>query len=185
MSLRESVAAFWRSRSTRARALLGSVASVMTLALLYGLVWEPGIAARRTPSTTLPKMRAQLVDMRLQQKEIMALRKQLESAPPGPDLKRLLQDSATRTPFGPSVERVETVGADRVFVAAGPVDFDAWLDWAAGMQRDFGARIDACKIAATEHTGLVRVEATFVARSATAARAARAARAASAASAAR
>jgi hypothetical protein len=38
------------------------------------------------------------------------------------------------------------------------------------VQREFGARIDACKIAATEHPGLVRVEATFVARNASAAR---------------
>jgi type II secretory pathway component PulM len=115
-------------------------------------------------------MRAQLEDMRLQQKDVLALRKQLETAPPRADLKRLLEDSAMRASFGRSVERVEAVAADRVFFAAGPVDFDAWLDWAAGMQREFGARIDACKIVATEHPGLVRVEATFVARNVSAAR---------------
>jgi type II secretory pathway component PulM len=170
MSLRESVAAFWRSRSTRERAILGSAAFIAAAALLYALVWEPGMAARRTLSATLPRMRAQLEDMRLQQKDILALRKQLESAPPRADLKGLLQDSAKRASFGRAVERVEAVGADRVFFAAGPVDFDAWLDWAAGLQRDFGARIDASKIVATEHAGLVRVEASFVARNASPAR---------------
>ena len=169
MSLRESMAAAWRSRSTRERVFLGSAASILVAALLYGFVWEPGIAARRKLSVTLPAMRAQLEDMRLQQKEVMALRKQIESAPQRADLKILLQDSA-RSFFGQSVERVETIAADRVFIAAGPVDFDAWLDWAANMQRDFGARVDAVKIVPTKQAGMVRVEATIVARNASAAR---------------
>lgn len=170
MTLRESAAAFWRSRSARERAILGGAACIAAAALLYGLVWEPGMAARQKLSASLPRMRAQLEDMRLQQKEVLALRKQLESAPPRADLKGLLQDSAARTPFGRSVERVEAVAADRVFFAAGPLDFDAWLDWVAGLQRDFGARIDTSRIVATEHAGLVRVEASFVARNAAAAR---------------
>ena len=170
MNLRESAVASWRSRSARERLFLGSAASILAAALLYGLVWEPGIAAQRKLSATLPGMRAQLEDMRLQQKEVMALRKQIESAPQRADLKVLLQDSAARTSFGQSVERVEAVAADRVYFAAGPVDFDAWLDWAASMQRDFGARIDSSRIVATKQAGLVRVEATFVARNALAAR---------------
>ena len=170
MSLRESIIAFWRPRSARERVVLGGAALIASAALLYGLVWEPAMAARKTLSVSLPRMRAQLEDMRLQQKEVSALRKQIESAPPRGDLKALLQDSAKRASFGRSVERVEAVAADRVFFAAGPVDFDAWLDWAAGVQRDFGARIDTSKITATEHPGMVRVEASFVARSAAAAR---------------
>lgn len=170
MSLRESVAAFWRSRSSRERAILGSAAFIAAAALLYGLVWEPGMAAREKLSATLPRMRAQIEDMRLHQKEILALRKQLKSAPQRTDLKSLLQDSAARAPFARSVERVEAVAADRVFFAAGPVDFDAWLDWAGGLQRDFGARIDTSRIVATERAGLVRVQATFVAHNASAAR---------------
>lgn len=170
MSLRESASALWRARSTRERAILGGGALVAALALLYGLVWEPGMAARRTLSDTLPRMRAQLEDMRLQQKEAASLRKQLESIPPSGDLKALLQSAATQASFGRALERVEAVSADRVFFAAGPVDFDAWLDWAAAMQRDFGARIEAGRIVATEQPGRVRVEATFVARGAAAAR---------------
>ena len=170
MSLRESVLAYWRSRSARERTILGSAAFIAAVALLYGLVWEPGMAARRTLSTTLPRMRAQLEDMRLQQKDVLALRKQLQRAAPRADLKRLLQDSAARASFGRAVERVDAVAADRVSFAAGPVDFDAWLDWAAAVQREFGARVDASKIVATEHPGLVRVEATFVARNVSTAR---------------
>jgi type II secretory pathway component PulM len=170
MNLRASLAAFWRSRSTRERTILGSAAFIAAAALLYGLVWEPGMAAGRTLSTTLPRMRAQLEDMRLQQKDVIALRKQLQSAPPHADLKNLLRDSAARASFARSVERVEAVAAGRVSFSAGPVDFDAWLDWAAGLQRDFGARIDASKIVATEHPGLVRVEAIFVARNVSAGR---------------
>jgi type II secretory pathway component PulM len=173
MSPRETVAAFWRVRSRRERAVLGGAASVAAVALLYALVWDPGMAARKSLSNTLPRMRAQLEAMRLQQKEVATLRKQVESAPPRADLKGLLQESAMRAPFGKSVERVDGVAADRVLFVAGPVDFDAWLDWVAAMRRDFGARVDACRIAATERPGQVRVEATFAAPSAAAARPAR------------
>jgi len=172
MSPRESAADFWRTRSVRERVILGGAACIVTLALLYGLVWEPGTAARQKLSSTLPRLRAQLEDMRSQQKEVTSLRKQLAAAPQRSDLKVLLQGSAARAPFGRSVERVEAIAADRVFFAAGPVDFDAWLDWTAGMQRDFGARLDTCKIVAAGQAGLVRVEATFVAGGTPAARAA-------------
>ncbi|MBC7803864.1 MAG: type II secretion system protein M [Candidatus Parcubacteria bacterium] len=166
MKPRESMTAFWRSRSPRERFTLGSAASVVAVALLYLLIWEPGMVAREKLSATLPRMRAQLDDISLQQKEVLALRKQIESAPQRAELKVLLQDSAARAPFSQAVERVDAVAADRVFFAAGPVDFDAWLDWAAGIQRDIGARVDSTKIVATKQAGLVRVEATFVARKA-------------------
>ena len=169
MSLHESVAAVWRARSTRERMFLGSAASILAVALLYVLVWEPGITARRKLSTALPAMRAQLEDMRLQQKEVIALRRQIESAPQRAELKVLLQDSAARTSFAKSVERIEAAAPERVLFAAGPVEFDAWLDWATSMQRDFGARVDASTIVATKQAGLVRVEATFVARNVSAA----------------
>lgn len=172
MSRRESAIDFWRARPVRERAALGAAASVVALALLYGLVWEPGMAARQKLSATLPRLRSQLADMRLQQKEVMALRKQLQTAPQRADLKALLQGSAAGAPFGRSVERVETVAAGRVLVRAGPADFDAWLDWIAGIQRDFGARVDTCKIVATGQPGLVRIETTFVASSPSVARAA-------------
>lgn len=169
MSLRESMAGFWQARSGRERAILGASAVFVAFALLYALVWEPGMAARQKLSAALPRLRAQLEDMRMQQKEAAALRKQIENAPQRGDLKVLLQGAAAGAPFGRAIERVQAVGADRVVLQVGQADFDAWLDWIAGIQRDFGARVDACRIVALGQPGLVRVEATFVGRAPSAA----------------
>ena len=41
------------------------------------------------------------------------------------------------------------------------VPFDEWLAWTENLQREFGIRVDTCKIAASVEPGLVRLEAIY------------------------
>jgi type II secretory pathway component PulM len=160
------VLGFWSASSKRERTVLALGTAFALGALLYALLLEPGMSARQSLSATLPRLRAQLADMRVQRAEIAGLRKQLEAAPQRGDLHALLRASALQQSFAGSVEHTEALPSGGALVRMGPVGFDAWLDWLERMQREFGARLEACRIRALGRPGLVQVEARFAARGA-------------------
>lgn len=152
---------WWNDRSSRERAFLFAAGVLIAAAALYVSLWEPGLAARKSLSAALPRLRAQVDDMRRQQKEVLALRKKLDAQPRRGDLKALLQAATTRTPFAQAVERIDSPSSGVALLRAGPLDFDTWLEWVESLQRDLGVRLDSCRISALEQPGMVRVEARF------------------------
>lgn len=165
MKLAQTMIEIWGASSRRERAALALVAAFALGALLYAFLLEPGMAARKSLSVTLPRLRAQLADMRAQRSEILALRKQLEAGPQRGDLHALLRASAQQQPFAASLERAEALPSGGALLRVSSVRLDAWLDWVERMQREFGARLEACRISALDSPGLVQVEARFAARS--------------------
>jgi len=152
---------FWARRSARERALLAGGAAAIIVVALYLFLWQPGLAASRRLSAALPKLRAQVELMRAQQADIAVLRKSAGDAPEGGDLRASLQASLARAPFAKSVQRIEATG-ERATVAVAAASFDDWLRWVAAAQRESGARLERCSIAALAEPGMVRVDATFV-----------------------
>jgi type II secretory pathway component PulM len=153
---------YWGSRTRRERAIATSAAALAALAALVFLLLVPGLAARRELAASLPRLRAQVEDMRAQADEIAALRKKLAAAPRSADLAALVRSSASRTSFAAALERVEGVAGGKVLLLAKQADFDEWLAWTETLQREFGIRLETCRIAALEQSGFVRVEAVLV-----------------------
>jgi general secretion pathway protein M len=157
---------FWNERAPRERVLLAGGAVALAFVALYLFLWEPGLAASRRLSATLPKLRAQVELMRAQQAEIAALRKNAGTSARsggGGDLKMLLQSSVTRAPFQKSVQRIDASSAERATLTVAAADFDEWMRWTLEAQRETGARLERCKITALPEPGMVRAEATFAA----------------------
>jgi len=164
MSPFASLSAFWRRCSARERTVLAAGGLLAAAALLYVLLWEPGMAARRSLSSALPRLRAQLADMQLQRKEIMALRGQIDAAASRGDLQTLLQASLRQTAFAESVERVSALPDGGAHVLVGSAAFDAWVEWLERAQREFGVRVRSATITPRAPGGRVRIEARFAAR---------------------
>lgn len=141
--------------------MLCAAGVTLLAAVSYAILLEPALAASRQLSTTLPRLRAQAEDMRQQQKEISALRKKVAAATQHTDLKALLESSTAGTSFVKSVERIDSLSGGRALWLAAPIPFDDWLGWMENLQREFGIRLEGCKISSTDQPGLVRVEATF------------------------
>lgn len=120
---------YWSTRSARERMALWLAASAVTAAAMYLLLLGPGLDARAKLSVALPKLRAQLEDMRQQEKEIALLRKKIGAKPQRAELKPLLQSAIARTSFVNSVVRVDSLSGDRVTLVAAPVVFDDWIGW--------------------------------------------------------
>jgi type II secretory pathway component PulM len=158
----EAVRSFWEARSARERAVLAAAAVLAVSAALYGLVWEPGLKASARLAAVLPRLRAQVEDMRLQQKEIVLLRKTSVAVSGAADLRALLRASAARGPFAGTAHSLEWEANDRVRFSAAAADFDRWLQWVGSVQRELGIRVQSCSIAALGEPGMVRIQASFV-----------------------
>ena len=162
MKFAESAMHFWGMRSDRQRMMLFAAGAMIIAAAAYFILLAPALAASKQLSATLPTLRAQVEDMRQQQKEIAILRKKVAATSQRTELKTLLQSSAARASFVNSVEKIESLSGGRALLLAAPVLFDDWLGWIEHLQREFGIRLEGCKITSTDQPGLVRIEATFV-----------------------
>ena len=161
MNAAASLRKYWDTRTHKERLLACVAGGALIAAFLYLVLLGPGLTARKQLAARLPVLRAQIEDMQQEQKEIVVLRKKLGAASRRADLKTLLQTSAARTSFVNSVERLDAVSGDKATMRAAPVVFDDWLTWIESLQREFGIRLDACRIGALEQPGVVRIEATF------------------------
>ena len=157
----ETLKELWTARNARERVALLACATFVALAALYAFLWDPGLAARKALSASLPQLRAQVEDMRLQQRDIVELRKSAPSSRPAGDLRAVLRASAERSPIQRAIDTIEWRSSDKVAVSAAAVPFAEWLDWVQALQADLGIRMDACRITALERAGIVRVQATF------------------------
>ena len=155
-----TIVGFWAACTARQRAAIAAAIVVAAGAALYLLLWEPGLAARQSLSAALPRLRAQLDDMRLQRDEVLALRRRVGAATRG-DLGALLRASAAQAPFASAIERLEDLPGGRMRMHTGPLPFEAWLAWIGSLQRELGIRVDACRISALDQPGMVRLEASF------------------------
>ena len=161
MNLGAMIGGYWKAISARERAVLAVGAVLVLGTALYLFLWEPGMAARRSLSASLPRLRAQLEDMRWQREEVVALRKKLGASSARGDVAATLRASAGQAPFASAVEHIEGMPGGKARMQAGPVPFHAWLAWADNLHRELGVRVDACAIHALDQPGMVRVEASF------------------------
>jgi type II secretory pathway component PulM len=161
MNLRNTIVEFWAAYNARQRAAIAAATVIAAGAALYLLLWEPGLAARQSLSAALPRLRAQLEDMRWQRDEVTALRRKVGAATPPGDLAAVLRASAAQTPFAPAIERIESLPGSKARMQAGPLPFDTWVAWIGTLQRELGIRMEACRVSALDQPGMVRIEASF------------------------
>jgi general secretion pathway protein M len=161
MSL-ERLREFWAERAARERVLLAGGAAAIALVALYLFLWQPGLAAGRRLSATLPKLRAQVELMRVQQSQIAALRKSAAAAGQSGELRLVLQAALASAPFQKSVQRFELPSAERASLHVASARFEDWLRWVSELQRHSGVRLDRCGVNPLGEPGMVRIEATLV-----------------------
>lgn len=158
----EALKDFLGSRTTRERRIIAAGLALALLAALYALFWEPGLAATRRLSAQLPRMRADVEEMRLHQKRIAALRESVGAAQQGGAPRALLQATLDSDPSLRGA-RAQWLSRERVSLEIAAIDFDQWLAMAARLQRESGIRVESCTVAALPQAGLVRVEAVLAA----------------------
>lgn len=160
--LREALMRWLASRTQREQRVLVAGLVLATLAALYALFWAPALAATRGLSTQLPRLRAQVEEMRAHQAQVTALRKAIsESRRDGPPQAVAQALLASDPAF--KAARSQWQSSERLAMEIPAIDFDQWLALTGRLQREGGLRVESCTVSALPQRGVVRIEALFAA----------------------
>ena len=133
-------------------------ASVLAIMLAYALVWYPAQRGVAKLEAALPRLRMDLNVMQRQSTEIATWRQsaakvKLDAA----GALAAVQASAGKRGVG-SLDRVETMGSDRVRVVLSATAFEPWLALVDQLQREHQLVVDVARIDAIDRPGFAKVE---------------------------
>jgi type II secretory pathway component PulM len=146
------------ARSRRERQIIAAGLVLVVLAAAYFLFWEPAFSATRRLSAQLPRLRAEVEEMRVLQRQIEALRRSPGEARQAGGPRELVQAMLGSEP-GLKSARAQWQSQERFSLELAAIDFDHWLALTARLRREAGTRVERCTVVALPQPGLVRVEA--------------------------
>ncbi len=142
----QHLAKYWASRSNREKVGISLAATVLSVGVAYGAIWEPGQMARQRLRTELPRMLARQAAMQEDAREIRALRGQPEKSLPTAGLAKEMLESKARESGLALTLQASGEGRFDVAVTA-PVG--ATLTWLESIQREHGIGIVTARIEPT------------------------------------
>lgn len=145
----------WRTLQPRERVVLAGGGTLALIMLGYALFWAPLQRDLSRLREAVPRERAQLMQMRVQVREIAALRAQAPVAGNSSNLLTTLERSAQEHKLRQFITRMEPDAVNGVRVSLDAVAFSALLEWLADLQRQAGVRADTATITAQVDTGIV------------------------------
>jgi len=159
LSRQQRFAQWWGLRSGRERIALVLVGSVVALALLWWLAWQPLQRDSERLTRELVQQRAMLADARRQSDEIAGLARNAPSAPAG-DARAAIDSALARQGLKPSgaIERIEGERWRMTFDAIG---FDALASLLDTLQREAGVRAAEVSVTGRVEPGQVRADVTL------------------------
>ena len=159
-AMKDSLLAYWNSRSPRDRVILAGVGAFAVIALTWAYVWQPMLAARLRLRAELPQMRAAAMEMKSAATEVARL-----GGLPQPEPKDAIAAAKSATEAANLDQdgiQFAALGANRVQVNAPNVAFDSWVDFVRQLQISAFGRVESMHITALGEPGAVRVQAVLV-----------------------
>jgi len=158
-SVTQPLSSYWQARSPRERRVLAWGAGVLALMLVYALVWHPARQGVTRLESAMPRLRADMNDMRRQSAEITTLRQTVSKARlDAAGARAALQASAGKRGIERAIERIDAMGSDRLRVVLSAVPFEPWVAWVDQLQREHQLVIEVARIDSIERPGLAKVE---------------------------
>ncbi|MES1981046.1 MAG: type II secretion system protein M [Pseudomonadota bacterium] len=151
---------YWDSRSLRERRILLGAAWIIAPIAAYWLLWQPAHTAVAKLNTSLPVMRAQAEQLRVQAAEVAALRHrprpaQLELSA----LRGAVEASAARHQIREAITAMEVQPPHTVRITLVSVSFEQWIRWLRDLQQEQHIRAESVSVAALPQNGMVRISA--------------------------
>ena len=152
----------WDGRSARERQVIVLSALLLVPVVAYWLLWQPAYTASAKLRTSVPVLRAQADQMRVQVAEAEALRHRPRPAVlDGGALKQAIDASATRHQLREALSSLDAAGPHSVRMTLASVSFEQWLDWLRNLERESHIRAESVSVTALPQLGLVAVNATL------------------------
>lgn len=156
---RAALSGWFEARAPRERGLLAAGGTVLLVAFIYTVLWEPAYEGRARIAASLPRLDAQLAQMQGQTDEARRLRAAAAvHAPQGNALRDALAASLTQA--GMAEARVVATG-DNVQIHAKALPFAAWMTWLDQVRREQHVRVVNAHASAESRVGLATVSATL------------------------
>ena len=139
---------FWQARNPRERMILTYGGVFLMLTLLYGLAWLQISEGRKKLSTTLPQLRADVVQMRAHAQEVTGLKANTGAA--SGDARQAAESGLQGANLRDKVSAIDRVDAQRVRITLNGMPFDALLMFLGDMQSQQKLRVETLQIQATD-----------------------------------
>ncbi|MGB0956545.1 MAG: type II secretion system protein GspM [Panacagrimonas sp.] len=145
----------------RERWLMGVGAVVVTLTLIYLLIWEPLIKSHQRNQAALEASRALAVKLeqaagQLNSGPVQTLQGQHQS------LLSVVDQAIKQSGIGKAPERMEPDGERSVKLWFEDVSFDVMIGWLANLQQRYGIRAESLDVEARTDAGLVNLRISLV-----------------------
>ncbi len=152
----------WDSRTARERQTLALAALVLLPLLAYLLLWQPAHTALTKLRASVPVMRVQTEQLRVQAVEVAMLRHRPHLAVlDASALKSAIEASADRHQMRDALSTLVAQEPNAVRVTLASVSFEQWLRWLRVLQQEQHVRADSVSIAVMPQAGMVKISATL------------------------
>ncbi len=152
----------WDSRTARERQTLALAALVLLPLLAYLLLWQPAHTALTKLRASVPVMRVQTKQLRVQAVEVAMLRHRPHLAVlDASALKSAIEASADRHQMRDALSTLVAQEPNAVRVTLASVSFEQWLRWLRVLQQEQHVRADSVSIAVMPQAGMVKISATL------------------------
>lgn len=153
----EQIIQFWRRLSASEQAIMGGGAGLLLIILLVFYVWQPLEKERTRLRASLPGLRVEAQQMRVDAVTVPKLKSTTKPAPLAGGLREIVEQAASGHRLQLSQLDPEANGKLNIMLAAVP--FDAWVKWLAILQAQQSIRLDTCRVEALPQPGMVKVQA--------------------------
>lgn len=156
----EQIRQFWRRLSAREQTIVGGGAGLLVIVLLVFYAWQPLEKERARLRASLPGLRAEAQQMRVDAVGVPKLKSAAKPALLAGGLKEIVEQAASA--HGLQVTQASLEGNGKLNVTLAAVSFDGWVKWLATLQAQQAIRLDTCRVDALPQPGMVKVQAVFV-----------------------
>ncbi len=157
--LKELKAVHWDTLSGAEQQTIRRGAWVLLPLLAWGLLWQPAHQALPKLQATLPLLRAQATQIRMQAGEVQTLRQRAQLAVLDSDaLRSTVERSAGESGLSFVVTPAEQ---NSVHISAEALSFEQWLIWLHALQRTQHIRVSMAMLSASPVPGKIKIQATL------------------------
>jgi len=156
----------WQAMSAQDRLIATALLALISIVLIYVLIWMPGQQARQRLAVTLQQKNAQLQQMKLQAAQITELRRAVNLAQRHPlDLKATVEASARLHNITSKITSIQS-SQDGYLTVSLNTSFAEWVSWVDKLQSEHHIRVERCRIEPATGSNGLSIQASLVAATA-------------------
>ena len=152
----------WDGLSASEQRTLTWGAYILLPILAYVVLWQPAHGALDKLHKSLPLLRSQLAQMKVQSDEVQSLRQRAQPAvPDGAAIKKIVESAAAQEGWAAPAFLLELTEQNDVRIIAESVSFSRWLHFLRELETTHHIRVATISISPSSAQGVVKISGTL------------------------